>query len=398
MKNIYILLIILFTAYVPFSFAGETVMVESKGSGETRQKAIINALTNAVGQIKGVEIRTSEDKSMQSVLSKNTQIGNISTETDKDDFKAYINGVVKTYEILSENKTEDLHEVTLKAWVYNLKSRLQDDREKIAIMPCKTLKDNYSFKNRKFSATEISEKLQSKISGSFSRIGKLAVIDRQYVSDFLDNRNLLKTGQGSTEEKARLNNLLAVEYMLSSTLVDAKLIANHKYLSAIQKKSWEYELDFILDYKIIDASTTKVIFSDSIKYNFETNEVKKLVDKWDHHNLDMDEILNNLLKKTANQVAQKTLINLFPVKIIAITPKGKIIINQGNDKVFEGQTFKVVSGGQKIMDIDTKQVLGYHESKVTTLKIVKVDQKFSYAEVVAGNISDLRIGQVCQFD
>ncbi|MBU1259840.1 MAG: CsgG/HfaB family protein [Planctomycetes bacterium] len=326
MKKAYILFVIFFGIFAQFSFATETIIKETKGIGKTRQQAIKNALAQAIGQASGVEISTPDEELLEIDSDNNIQIGTISAEHNQDDYKAKINGFVKTYDILSEKRTgDDLYEVSLKVWVYKYESEAPDNLKKIAIMPTKTLKENYHFKDTTVSAKDLSENLQSKLTKAFAETNKFTVLDRQYISDFLRNRDMITEGQGKTEEKAKLNNVLGADYMFSSTISNAKLTARQKYLKAIQRKSWEYKLDFILDYEIISAPTTKVISADSIKIYLDTNEIKELVEEWDHENLNIPELIDNLLVKIANKAAKNATEKLFPVKITAITSNDKIV-------------------------------------------------------------------------
>ncbi|MBU2597394.1 MAG: hypothetical protein KJ757_07535, partial [Planctomycetes bacterium] len=80
-----------------------------------------------------------------------------------------------------------------------------------------------------------------------------------------------------------------------------------------------------LDYEIISAPTTKVISADSIKIYLDTNEIKELVEEWDHENLNIPELIDNLLVKIANKAAKNATEKLFPVKITAITSNDKIV-------------------------------------------------------------------------
>lgn len=69
------------------------------------------------------------------------------------------------------------------------------------------------------------------------------------------------------------------------------------------------------------------------------------------------------------------------------------MLNRGEGAIKEGEILNVYQLGEVMVDPDTKENLGYHEGRVGQIKVIKVDQKTSTAEIVegAGKVQKLHI-------
>jgi hypothetical protein len=71
----------------------------------------------------------------------------------------------------------------------------------------------------------------------------------------------------------------------------------------------------------------------------------------------------------------------YPIRIMSIN--GDIVmLNRGNGAIIKGETLKVFSTGEVMIDPETKENLGYQEAYIATIKVTEVDQKTSKAVVI----------------
>jgi len=77
----------------------------------------------------------------------------------------------------------------------------------------------------------------------------------------------------------------------------------------------------------------------------------------------------------------------FEGSVVKVTDKGQVIINRGSEFGVEvGQELVMAEQGEQLLDPDTGEVLGSEEGEeIGTLKIARVTEKVSYAEVVSGD-------------
>lgn len=385
----------------------KTIVREVKGQGITRDEAIKNALSRAVAQAKGVKISSGEyDFGYRSASvdierknsRKKVEFDAVSVQTGGSVLKTDIEGLVKTYQILSERKIDDnTYEVTLKVWVFDYETPDKTDRLRLAVMPIKVLSRFYQFGNLKTTAGDISRQLSHKLSVGLTETNKFAVLDREYILDFAHERNILLSDDSSLEEKAKLSKVAGADYMVVGTISDARLRIKQKTSSAIGHPIREYEADFVFDYRLIVGPTRQVKLADIVNISLETDEVRKLVKEWEPEDLDFREMLDNLISKVANQVVETIIDRLYPIRIASVNENGQVVINQGGRRISKGLLLDIFAEGGEVIDVDTKESLGKTEIFIATIKIDKVTPKISYAKLIKGDLSKISEGLICRY-
>lgn len=405
MKKICMLFIIVALVCPKVFSATKTIVRETKGRGITRDEAINKALSQAVAQVKGVKVGSEEYEfgyrsASADIEKKDTgkeiEFDAVSVQTGGSVLKTEIEGLVKTYEVLEEKKIDDTtYEVTLKVWVYDYEDPDQTKRLRLAIMPIK-LSQRYQAGKFIEPGSDISHMLVQKLSVGLSETNKFAVLDREYILDFAHNRNILLSDDSSLEEKAKLGKVLGADYMIVGTISDIRLEIKQKTSSAIGHPIREYEADFVFDYRLIVGPTRRVRLADTVNLSLETEDVKKLVKKWEPEDLDFRELFDSLASMVANQVVETIIDRLYPIRIASIDENGQIIVNQGGKRILQGLVLDVFTEDKEIFDIDTKESLGKTEVLIATIKIDKVTPKISYAKLIKGDLSNISEGLICR--
>ena len=155
MKKVYILFVLAALVCPKVFAAPKAIVRQTKGQGISREQAIQNALFEAVAQAKGIAVSSgrynlgfgttglgfSTQDSQRSV-----NIDSVSIKTDGSTRLTDIEGWVKSYEVIDEQKIDDkIYEVTIKAWVYDYEDPEQTNRLRLAVMPIQTLYDSHPF-------------------------------------------------------------------------------------------------------------------------------------------------------------------------------------------------------------------------------------------------------------
>jgi curli biogenesis system outer membrane secretion channel CsgG len=308
-----------------------------------------------------------------------------------------IEGWVKTYEVIDEQKIDDrTYEVTIKAWVYDYEDPEQTNRLKLAIMPIQTLYDSYPFGDYVPSGVEMSLKLSQQLSAMLTQTNKFAVLDREYIDEFAQNRNILISDDSPIEEKARLGQVLGADYMLVGTISNARLQIKERASRAIGRAIREYEVDYVFDYRLIVAPTRQVKMADTVNIALEEDQVKVLVKKWEPEDLDYREMVDNLAARVAKQVVDSIIDRLYPIRIASKNIIGQLIINQGGKRISKGSVLDVFVQGEEIIDVDTKESLGRPENQIATIRIEKVTPTISYARLIKGDLDKISVGLICR--
>ena len=169
-----------------------------------------------------------------------------------------------------------------------------------------------------------------------------------------------------------------------------------KRLEAANFTTTEYKARFDFSFRIIDNSTKQVALTMEIKKYLENDEVRKLADETNTQEWNASQIRDAFLAIAANDVIEKIIDYVYPVKIAAIQDDGTIILNQGGDKMKPGMIFDVFTMGKEIIDSDTGQSLGKVENKVAAIEVQRVANNLSYANITEGNQDKLAEGLICR--
>lgn len=405
MKKTIILLTLLFSLQ---SFAKEQVIIkEGKGIAQTREDAVKKAIFEAVAKAKGINVDSGKyqfgfESATADITRKpgGKEIGfdAVSIYAEGTSTSTAIRALVKTYEVLEEKRPDsNTWEVKLKVWIYDYQPLDKTDRLRIAVMPTRTLSNQYSFGSITLSDREIEQKIMHILNTKLTATNKFAVLDRHYIDEIMREKGLVWHGDASLEEKAKLGNLLGTDYILTSTLNEAQLLLKFKYLDAIGRHAKEHEAKFKLDYSLIGAATSQIKLSDTVTLWLQDDkDVRNLVPNWQDDKIDYLQLSEELIKLAASQIVDNITRNLYPARIAKILPEGQIVVNKGGKDIFESDIYEVLKEGAELFDYDTKESLGKIEEPVATIKITKVMSNFSYAVIVQGNASKLSEGLVCR--
>jgi hypothetical protein len=384
----------------------KTTAVETKGQGINREEAIKKALQQAVAQAKGVAISSTDADFIYRSASadiertdsgKRVEFDAVGVQTGSTALRTDIEGLVKTYEVLNEKKIDDnTYEVTLKVTVYDYESPDKTARLRLAVMPIRTLAASYQFGDITNPSLDTSRLFSQKLAVALTQTNKFAVLDREYIQEFAQEKKVL-IDDAPLEELAKLGQVLGVDYMLVGTINRAGIVKKEEWSPAIGRSISEYEADFSFEYRLIVGPTRQIKLAGVLDIALDkTDEIKKLVKKWEPQDLDYKEMMDNFVGMAANQVVEKIIDNIYPIRIASIDKDGQVIINQGGSRISVGQLLDIVSQGKELFDADTKESLGTTETLVATIRIDKVMPRMSYAKFVEGDLAKISEGLICR--
>jgi TolB-like protein len=384
-----------------------TKIVETKGQGVNRDEAINMALKQAVAQVKGVAVssldtnfdyRSASADIEKTPSGKKVEFDAVGVHTGGTTLRTDMAGLIKTYEVLNEKKLDNgTYEVTLKVTVYDYESPEKTARLRLAVMPIRTLAAFYQFGDISNPSLDTSRLFSQKLTAALTQSNKFAVLDREYMQEFAQERNFLLSGDASLEEMAKLGEALGVDYMLVGTINRAGIVRKESYSPAIGRTISEYEADFSFEYRLIVGPTRQVKLADVLTIKLDkTEQLKPLVTKWRPQDMDYKEMMDNFIGMAANQLVEKIVDQLYPIRIASIDKDGQVIINQGGSRIAVGQLLDIVSQGKELFDADTKESLGTTETLVATIRIDKVLPRLSYAKLVEGDLAKLSEGLICR--
>jgi len=406
MKNIVLITYILFNCALLYGADSNNVSLYNvTGQGRDRDEAIKNGLYLAVSQARGVKVGSGSyeygflgaaaDINSNKSGGKRVEFDAVSVETAGTTSTTEVAGLVKSYEILEENKLDDgNYKIKMNVLVYKLTSPASK-RIKLAVMPVKPLYPIYSFGDLPVQGEKLSMLLSHKIATALTETNKFDVLDRENIIEFAKEGILLTVFDAPLEQQAKLIETLGADYMFIGTISDAGIRIVDKPMPAAGITERDYKARFVLNYRIISAATKQVIFAAVCEKYYEKEDLRGFSSEWNPANWDPAEIRDGIISQVARDVVQTILDRLYPIKIASIE-NNQIIINQGGNKLSEGMLLDVFTQGTELFDEDTKESLGKLENQAATIRITKVTPKVSYCEIENGDISKLSTGLICR--
>ncbi len=388
--------------------ADHVVEIESKGQGPTRDRAIQNALFQAVGQVQGVAVGTGmasvdvQTGSLDVIRdpatgSKKIELDGVSARTMGNLTVTEAKGLVQSYDVLEEKKNGDNDfEVKLKVRVYDYRSPEDIKKYRMAVLPFTPQAAAYRFGNRMVTGERLGDQFSQILTTMLARNEKFTVLDRDSQAAILKEKQVLISNDAPIEERMRLGEVLGADYLLVGKIPQAEITVEEKWNPAIGANLREFRAKMEVEYRLVVGPTRQVAASDQLRITLEHEQVKSLMARWKSDDIDYAEMQQNLVTRAARQIADMVSDALYPIRVAAIGDTGAIILNQGGKRFSEGEIFEIHKIGNDILDPETKQSLGQEEIPLATVKITKILPRISYAAVVQKTGTDSLLGSICR--
>lgn len=380
-----ILGLVLQNAYTPsplYAAGVREVVVQGKGTGKTREEAINAALVEAISQVHGVDV-ASRSATDQKILIQSDEVdegGSISSQTQiqagqssRQDIQTQTQGSVKNYTIISEEAstlTPGNIDVILSATILTYQGDNTTKRKRIAVMPFKLSDTN--LKN------DFGDLLSKEIVNYLTQTRRLAILDRDYLDEKHMEFDRILGDDVPIEERARIGNTLATDYMLVGTVLytePKKEVKTNPYTNA---QTVIFHLEAGLSWRLIEAATGQIMLS---KNTFFKQTSPKTVDtRWTFE----------AVAQMGEEVARDIVDNIYPLMPVAYK-NNRLTIPQGGETVAIGQQYIMIKYGDIIYDPYTGEAIGRDETHVGKVEIIQVSPKLSYAKIVDTILSDAEL-------
>jgi len=385
--------------------ANNVIVREVVGEGPSRSEAIKDGLFRAVEQSKGVRVGSGTYRygfrgagaDIDSSEAGRTRIefDAINVATSGTTETTAIAGLVKEYDVLEETKDEEgNYRIKLKVSVYDY-GQGRSSRVKLALMPIRTTKESYQFLDMAISGKELSGLLGRQLGRGLVGSNKFSVLDREQIGEFLGEGRVLQLLDAPPAELAKLSASWGADYFLIAEVTDAKIYRLEKRLQVADYTASRYKGRSSFDYRVVDSLTKQVVAASTVEKNLDDDDIRKLAQEPDPDEWDTAQVRDAFLSLVADEVVEKIIDKVYPIRIAAVQ-NGRLILNQGGERMSEGMLLEVYAEGKEIFDVDTGESLGKLEEKVATIKVESVSYNISFAKVTEGEIGDVSVGFICR--
>lgn len=347
------------------------VTVQSEGTGATAKGAIYDAVTQALAKVNGMEIATKTSYAIAEASMENNQNeAYFSSEAFKQQIKTVTQGVIKEYQVLSLEQNSGMNNL----WLANIEVTIakyqvskQAQRLRMALVPFR-INSNASDKQK---ATKLEQLFAQSLVSYLTQTRKFAILDREYLSEKNMELGLIKNGNVPVDELARLGNTLGADYIIVGSVDD---VIDNRWKQSMKNADKQFTMHNFgaqLSYRIIDAATGQVKFSDTYNKVDELNGSKS-----DYM------MLANLV---ADSIGEKIVNAIYPIVVTSVRGK-TVYLAQGGKTLKVGQKMELIRYGDSIIDPYTNESLGREEITVGMIRVDKVQAKLSQAQVIDSSI------------
>lgn len=340
--------------------------VDSEGVGQTREEAINTALAEAVGQVNGLSISASTASaqsytSSEVVVGDKTQENSAASEAYSKAMSSSTAGHVRGYQVISiESVSDGMVRAKLSVDVSCFEKNRQSDRIRIAVVPFKASSELADRRD----TLKFAGKLNQSIVSYLAATRHFAVLDKDFEDMRLDELDRIMSPDVPLEERARLGQTLAADYILTGTLTDYIFKTEEKVVPFTNeiRKVTTGELAF--EWRLIEAATGQIMLSDIVQQKITSQGA-------------FDTTARTAGRTIGSNVAHQ----IYPMAAIAFS-NGQLVIAQGGTTLKVGERFQLVRQGAIQRDPYTKEQIGRIETPVGIVRIARVTPKASYASVV----------------
>ena len=341
------------------------IAVEVEGRGLSYGEAVADALTQAVSQVNGVDLKAKVNQSQFASIKDSNGIEDSQFEERlSHQVETLTKGQIKDFTILDKfESTDGAWEVRLNVRVPKYKASKQSNRLRIAVMPLRI--------DGSTNAIAFEGQLNERLVSQLTKTRKFAVLDRDYQKSQSVELDSISAKTHSIDELSRVGNKLSADYMIAG-VVNRVIMNSRNIISKTSGKKFPMtDYSTSLSYRIIDIATGQVKYADTYRVSFsmsgETDDFGPLVDK----------VSSSIVTTIMNVI--------YPLMIESM--KGELVfLGQGGGLVQKGAKYKIIQLGDNLNDSYTGETLGRMETEVGILEIIDVQSRFSQGRILESSI------------
>ena len=219
----------------------------------------------------------------------------------------------------------------------------------------------------------LQEGFRAKMEELLAQGGRFGVLDRKREDVYDIEKELLRSGDVSVQEQARLGEVLGADYMLYGTV--------HRMLVQDQSRSIQLTGERINEvygatdvrFTVLAVPTRQVKWSSSM-----TVERTSAIGTYRP-----EDFARVLLHDVASRIVDEFTENIYPPKVTKVLGEGQFVVNRGGSTVEPGDIFEVFALGEWLKDPDSGERFDRIERSIGIARIVSVKPKYSLAQLIS---------------
>lgn len=232
-------------------------------------------------------------------------------------------------------------------------------------------------------AEQNSDILTSDLITSLVNSRKFDVVERDRMGEVMQEKDFISMTQ---DQAMQLGDLLGADYFVMGQIELVEASLSKKKIPYTEDR---YKVDLfgrmVVNVRIVDTRGGKIVAAQKINESLAQSGGGSAL-----------AFLETLKEKAVLEIVNNVVDGVFPVKVMKVQGE-EIYLNRGEGASFKvGGIMIVYLEGEKLIDPDTGENLGSTEIEVAQLKVAEILPKFSKANLVSGDVSQIKVGSVCR--
>ena len=392
MKNLIILLVVAFVSTCAFAQATDDV-VRATGVAAGYRAAINEALVSALEQHDGITVSSSERQQMVHADSSvsvrdNGSLDDAAKLEMKDDIvksmQKWAKGKILGYDVLSDSfdpVTKKYRvELSVRFPGRYVVGRDPNALRRMAVANFAVRGQAFKWYGQSVDTVEWSAALGNQLNVVLTQTRKFTMLDRAFDREVNSELARLGAANAAPGDAIRLNQKLGTDYLIVGEVSFSDVVAPGVNPITGQALPQQPAMFAEVNYRVLLAPTGQLKWADTVKLDasqFAASDVRSFI--------------SMTAEAAASAVCDGLMADILPFEVADIK-FGLLVIGEGGKQLSVGERFTVCALGDEVRDTRTGEVIDVMEIPVATAEISSVQSKLSYAKVIDGDLSQIKVG------
>lgn len=393
MKNLRTLFALLMTACaVALTGAGKDVVRTATGVAGSEREAVNDALIRSLEQHYGALVESTTKRAVKDVEVIKDSDGQESSLNELNAaLEKYItknaNGKILGYEV--ESSTYDAmtrkYTVTLSVRFPGpyVVGRNPHNLRKMVVATFRPTGTTFSRNGSAVGTADWARILGQKLNEQLTQTRKFTMLDRDFDVEVAAEMARISANDTVPGDAVKLNQKLGTDYLVVGTIAFSDVAAPTVNPFTGETRRPASATFAEVSYRVLLAATGQLKWADTVRLDASAFAA-----------LDATQFVSASAEQAATEICASILSAILPFEVVGKTGSGLLVVGQGGKTVFVGERMTVFALGEKVRDARTGEVLDRIEDEVGTVKIVRVQEKLSYAKVLSGDAA--KMGKGCR--
>ena len=238
--------------------------------------------------------------------------------------------------------------------------------------------------------------------------GRYHVVERPEIDSVLREINFQQSGATRRQGRTATGRLKNVQYLIKGVVTDfGHVSSNRGFFNALH---WDIfgggsRAVMAITLQVVDVESGEIVTSESISGSVRARDVQVQATYQGlafggstFARTPLGKATSKVVGKAVKRIGRTIAARPWRPKVAQVTADGRAIINGGVDRrVYLGTEYDVLAPGERVVDPDTGDVLGHRPGqRLGRVRVVQLYQRYSVAEMVDGELGDIRPGHHCR--